>query len=166
MTGEITVSSKELGMKRCNFCVDRLNGRLSTLLETKNKVAVIKLDGWPEICMSITAINPSPSKRDKDLDSKLIENIADRITATLRSTVVDVELDRLQEFPQAPLLTPLAADKSKKYLLVKVVRGTDLGVLKGCSEPYVVVELDDPSQKFQTSTQENSSPVWNENFVL
>lgn len=164
MTGEITVSSKELGIKRCNFCVDRLNGRLSTMLETKNKVAVIKLDGWPEICMSITAC--SPSKREKDLDSKLIENIADRITATLRSTVVDVELDRLQQFPEAPSLSPLAEDKSKKYLLVKVVRATDLGVLKGCSEPYVVVELDDPSQKFQTSTQEKSSPVWNENFVL
>lgn len=165
MKGEITVSSKELGLRRCEFNVDRLSGRLSSLVETKNKIAVVKLDGWPEICMSITS--SSPTKGAKDLDKKLIENIADRITATLRNTAVDVELDRLQDFPVAPAeLTPLVDDNSKKYLLVKVVRGTDLGVQKGCSEPYVVVELDDPPQKFQTTVQEKQGPVWNENFVL
>lgn len=168
MKGEITVSSKELGIKRCEFVVDRLNGRISSLVETKNKMAVVKLDGWPEICMAISG--SSPSKGTNNLDQKLSETIADRITATLRNTVVEVELDRLQGFPQPPELSSLPAlpgdDIPKKYLLAKVVRGTDLGVLKGCSEPYVVVELDDPPQKFQTTAQEKQSPVWNENFVL
>ncbi|ODN05363.1 E3 ubiquitin-protein ligase NEDD4, partial [Orchesella cincta] len=71
------------------------------------------------------------------------------------------------DFPKAPEVSPIQIeDKTKKYLLVKVVRGTDLGVIKGCSEPYVVVELDDPAQKFQTSVQEKQSPIWNENFVF
>ncbi|CAL8100389.1 unnamed protein product [Orchesella dallaii] len=165
MKGEITVSSKDLGIKRCDFFVDRLNGRLSSLIESKNKIAVIKLDGWPEICMAIST--NSPSKGKSTLDPKLTEAIADRITATLRNTVVEVELDRLQDFPKAPEFSPIQVeDNTKKYLLVKVVRGTDLGVLKGCSEPFVVVELDDPAQKFQTTVQEKQSPIWNENFVF
>lgn len=165
MKGEISVSSKEIGIKRCEFFVDRLNGRLSSLVETKNRVAVIKLDGWPEICVAIST--SSPSKTISPLDPKLTEAIADRLTTTLRNTMVELELDRLRDFPIAPEVAPLPVDDTlKKYLLVKVVRGTDLGVLKGCSEPYVVVELDDPPQKFQTTVQEKQSPVWNENFVL
>lgn len=164
MKGEITVSSKELGIKRCEFIVDRLSGRLSSMIESRNKVAVTKLDGWPEICMSISS--SSPTKGTKELDSKSIESIADRITATLRNTVVDIELDRLENFPVAPSFQPLLDETTKKYLIIKVVRGTDIGLPKGCVEPYVIVELDDPVQKFQSGVQESESPVWNENFVL
>lgn len=54
-----------------------------------------------------------------------------------------------------------------KRLLVKVVRAAQLGGAQGCSEPYCVVEMDEPPQKNQTSVQKNTdSPYWDEHFLL
>lgn len=50
-----------------------------------------------------------------------------------------------------------------KRLLVKVVQAKDLSG----SEPYCVVEMDDPPQKNQTSVKKDTnSPEWNEHFLL
>jgi len=53
--------------------------------------------------------------------------------------------------------------------MVKVIRGTDIGLTKNCEEPYCAVEIDDPPQKYQTqSIGQNlkNNPLWNETFVL
>lgn len=55
----------------------------------------------------------------------------------------------------------------ERRLLVKVVRAVQLGTAQGCSEPYCVVEMDEPPQKNQTSVQKNTdSPFWDEHFLL
>lgn len=167
LTGEITVSSKESGLRRCKFFVDRLSGRLSTLFECEEKSVIIKLDGWPEICVGIS--NSSPSKTNS-LDPKLSEAVADRMTSAIRNSIVEIDYSRFEEFPVPAKLSPnksvQSGDKVKKYLLVKVIQGKELGVQKGCQEPYCAIELDDPPQKFQTEAVQSQHPVWNENFAL
>jgi hypothetical protein len=171
MKGELTVSSKDGGLRRCQFFVDRLCGRLSTLFECEEKSAIIKLDGWPEICVGISS-SSSPSKSNP-LDTKLSEAIGDRMTSAIRNSIVEIDHSRFEEFPQPPKCSPkkqvnLKNDQGapKKYLLVKVVKGAELGVQKGCEEPYCAIELDEPPQKFQTDAVRSQHPVWNENFVL
>lgn len=54
-----------------------------------------------------------------------------------------------------------------KRLLVKITRANQLGANQGCTEPYCVVEMDEPAQKHQTSFQKNTnSPYWDEHFLL
>ncbi|XP_043260559.1 uncharacterized protein LOC122402095 isoform X2 [Colletes gigas] len=54
-----------------------------------------------------------------------------------------------------------------KRLLVKVVRATELGGEKGATEPYCVVELDEPPQKNQTSVKKDTrNPLWDEAFLF
>jgi Ca2+-dependent lipid-binding protein len=90
--------------------------------------------------------------------------------------------------------TEPAVKQGEKRLMVKVIKAIGLGLKQGkvvlctivyllifdgkncfsdclrhtgCSEPYCVIEVDDPFQKKQTSTKKNtSSPQWNENFIL
>lgn len=55
----------------------------------------------------------------------------------------------------------------EKRLLVKVLRAAQLGANQGCTEPFCVVEMDEPPQKNQTSVQKNTdSPYWDEHFLL
>nr|CAD7439493.1 unnamed protein product [Timema bartmani] len=55
----------------------------------------------------------------------------------------------------------------EKRLLVKVVKAIGLGGKKGCSDPYCVVEMDEPSQKNQTSIKnDTNAPVWDEHFLF
>nr|CAD7587014.1 unnamed protein product [Timema genevievae] len=55
----------------------------------------------------------------------------------------------------------------EKRLLVKVVKAIGLGGKKGCSDPYCVVEMDEPSQKNQTSIKKDTNaPVWDEHFLF
>lgn len=57
--------------------------------------------------------------------------------------------------------------QGSKRLLVKVIRATQLGLNKGCTEPYCVVEMDEPPQKNQTSIKKSTdSPMWDEHFLL
>jgi len=166
--GELTVCGKDGGLRRCQFFVDRLCGRLSTLFECEEKSAIIKLDGWPEICVGISN---SPSSTNL-LDTKLSEAIGDRMTSAIRNSIVDIDHSQFQDFPNPPKCSPkkqtppTAPNSPKKYLLVKVVKGSELGTQKGCEEPYCAIELDEPPQKFQTDAVRSQHPVWNENFVL
>lgn len=55
----------------------------------------------------------------------------------------------------------------EKRLLVKVIRATQLGATQGCSEPFCVVEMDEPPQKNQTSVKKSTNaPLWDEHFLL
>lgn len=56
-----------------------------------------------------------------------------------------------------------AAISSGKRLLVKVVKGEGL---KQATDPYCVVEMDEPPQKNQTGARQGISPYWDEHFLL
>ena len=58
-------------------------------------------------------------------------------------------------------------DKSNRHLDVTVVKAMQLGGVKGlCLEPYVVLEVDDPSQKHQTRTGSGAQYSWNDTFSM
>lgn len=54
-----------------------------------------------------------------------------------------------------------------RQLEVSVVRAAQLGGAQGlCLEPYVVLEVDDPSQKHQTRTGAGAQYSWNDTFPM
>ena len=58
-------------------------------------------------------------------------------------------------------------DTGHRLLDVTVVKAVQLGGLKGlCLEPYVVLEIDDPSQKHQTRTGSGAQYSWNDTFSM
>lgn len=68
---------------------------------------------------------------------------------------------------QSPTPTQNQYIASDRRLLVKVVKATELGGEQGASEPYCVVELDEPPQKNQTSVKKDArNPLWDEAFLL
>lgn len=61
---------------------------------------------------------------------------------------------------------PSPRHSAAKRLLVKVLKANDLGLKKGCQEPYCVIEVDDPPQKNQTGVKQAGNPLWDEHFLL
>ena len=58
-------------------------------------------------------------------------------------------------------------DGGNKMLDVSVVKAIQLGGSTGlCLEPYVVMEVDDPSQKHQTRTGSGAQYSWNDTFEM
>lgn len=52
---------------------------------------------------------------------------------------------------------------SGRRLLVKVVKGEGLA---HATDPYCVIEMDEPQQKNQTGARQGMSPYWDEHFLL
>ncbi|KZC11822.1 C2 domain-containing protein 2 [Dufourea novaeangliae] len=74
---------------------------------------------------------------------------------------------RQQMRTQSPTPVQTQYMTGEKRLLVKVVRATELGGEQGAVEPYCVVELDEPSQKNQTSVKKDTrNPLWDEAFLF
>lgn len=49
---------------------------------------------------------------------------------------------------------------------VKVVKATNIGAKEEKVQAYVVIEVDEPSQRFQTRTLEGSNCVWDQHFSV
>lgn len=140
--------------KEVPFFVDRISGRLSFLLNTEDHSVIVKLDGWPEICVAI----PSSS------DGETPTGLGDAVASAIRNCLTELNYGTLPGFPTPAQFSP--KKEAVKYLLLTVIKGRDLGQLKGCNEAYCAIELDDPPQKFSTDVVRSHDPVWNENFVL
>lgn len=52
---------------------------------------------------------------------------------------------------------------SGRRLLVKIVKGEGL---RNATDPYVVIEMDEPAQKNQTGARQGNNPYWDEHFLL
>ncbi|XP_060827206.1 uncharacterized protein LOC132913171 isoform X4 [Bombus pascuorum] len=84
---------------------------------------------------------------------------------TTSSGSLQASRQRLQT--QSPTPTQNQYIASDRRLLVKVVKATELGGEQGASEPYCVVELDEPPQKNQTSVKKDArNPLWDEAFLF
>ena len=49
---------------------------------------------------------------------------------------------------------------------VKVVKATNIGSKDDNVKAYVVIEVDEPSQRFQTKTLEGSNCTWDQHFSV
>lgn len=169
--------------------VNKFRARLNILCITEKLKADVKADGWPEIKVLLA---PVGSIKNPGLDeSQMQDVIADIITNALRTTEVHLNLfkysscPRLKRYHEPPGSTlplhydsmmthfnnnnsiPATRHAGDKRLLVKVLKANDLGLQKGCQEPYCVIEVDDPPQKNQTAVKVNTnSPVWDEHFLF
>ena len=53
-----------------------------------------------------------------------------------------------------------------KPMVVRIVKAGQLGQVGPTSKPYVVLEIDEPSQRYQTNTTRPPSWVWDEQFSV
>ncbi|XP_031356297.1 uncharacterized protein LOC116180453 isoform X2 [Photinus pyralis] len=169
--------------------VNRFRARLNIFCVSDKLQAELKCDGWPEIKVALAPVGNIKNNLD---ETQLQEVISDIVVNALRSTEVQLNLglyptcprlvrhvatpghslpvhydSMLNAFTSTPNHTGMPLIRSDKRLLVKVIRATHLGVQSGCTEPYCVVEMDEPPQKNQTSVQKSTdSPYWDEHFLF
>ncbi|OXA42605.1 uncharacterized protein LOC110859330 isoform X3 [Folsomia candida] len=159
LQGQVTLHQKQQLPRRLPFFVDHISGRLSILVNTSaDKSALVKLDGWPEICVAVSF----------EQDKGAAQIVGDAIASAIRNCLTELSYAQFAQFPVAPKFSPRkdGLPQEVRYLLATIVRGRELGVQKGCQEAYCAIELDDPPQKFQTDIVRSHDPVWNENFVF
>ncbi|XP_072760885.1 uncharacterized protein [Anoplolepis gracilipes] len=90
----------------------------------------------------------------------------DNIMNVSNSMIYQPPQQRLQGHV-TPSPVPMQYVPGERRLLVKVVRAMDLGGQQGAVNPYCVVELDEPSQKNQTSIKKDTkNPLWDEAFLF
>ncbi|KAL1458485.1 hypothetical protein WDU94_008631 [Cyamophila willieti] len=180
---------KKVDVSHYRVNVNRFRARLNIFCISEQLKADVKADGWPEIKVMLA---PVGSIKNPGLDeSQMQDVITDIITNALRTTEVHLNLfkyascPRLKRYHEPPASTlPLHYDSmmthfnsippsrhsnttADKRLLVKVLKANDLGLKKGCQEPYCVIEVDDPPQKNQTAVKVNTnSPMWDEHFLF
>jgi ribosomal protein L37AE/L43A len=170
--------------------INRFRARLNIFCVSEKLQASVKCDGWPEIKVALAPVGNIKNNLD---ETHLQEVINEILINALRNTEVHLNL---AQYPTCPRLirhvatpghilpvhydsmsnaytstpnhlSPIGQVPGEKRLLVKVIRAAQLGASQGCSEPYCVVELDEPPQKNQTSVQKNTnSPFWDEHFLF
>ncbi|KAK3923680.1 Protein kinase C-like 3 [Frankliniella fusca] len=163
--------------------VNRFRARLNIVCITEKMLADLKCDGWPEIKVSLAPVGSIKNNLD---EQQLQDVIIDIVSTAIRMSNVHLNLSMYPDFPQfsrhavqAPHILPVHYDSmmSAPYsggraaggrrLLVKVIKAQGLGAKQGCKEPYCIVEMDEPSQKYQTSMKKDTdSPVWDEHFLF
>ncbi|KAK5640133.1 hypothetical protein RI129_010944 [Pyrocoelia pectoralis] len=169
--------------------VNRFRARLNIFCVTDKLQVDLKCDGWPEIKVALASVGNIKNNLD---ETQLQEVISDIVVNALRNTEVHLNLalyptcprlvrhvstpghtlpvhydSMLNAFSSTPNHATMQGLRNDKRLLVKVIRATQLGAQEGCSEPYCVVEMDEPPQKNQTSVQKNTdSPYWDEHFLF
>ncbi|XP_044271006.1 uncharacterized protein LOC123015351 isoform X2 [Tribolium madens] len=169
--------------------INRFRARLNIFCISEKLQADVKCDGWPEIKVALAPVGNIKNNLD---ETQLQEVINEMIINALRNTEVHLNL---AQYPTCPRLIrhvntapghilPVHYDSmsnaytstpnhqpfqvpGEKRLLVKVVRAAQLGASSGCTEPYCVVEIDEPPQKNQTSVKKTTdSPYWDEQFLF
>ncbi|XP_034244281.1 uncharacterized protein LOC117646972 isoform X4 [Thrips palmi] len=168
--------------------VNRFRARLNIVCVTEKLLADVKCDGWPEIKVSLAPVGSIKNNLD---EQQLQDVIIDIIATALRMSNVHLNLGMYPDFPRfgrhqvhqpglslpvhydsmltAPYSGPVAGGRAPggRRLLVKVIKAVGLGARQGCQEPYCVVEMDEPAQKYQTSVKKDTdSPVWDEHFLF
>ncbi|XP_044755329.1 uncharacterized protein LOC123314235 isoform X2 [Coccinella septempunctata] len=173
--------------------VNRFRARLNIFCVTEKLQADVKCDGWPEIKVALAPVGNIKNSLD---ENHLQEVISDIFVNAVRNTEVHLNLAQYPQCPKlirhvemptghflpvhydsmnkaftstpnhvtpdSPMIGP-----SSRRLLVKVVRAAQLGGPQGCKDPFCVIEMDEPSQKNQTSVQKGTdSPSWDEHFLL
>ncbi|XP_023723494.1 phospholipid transfer protein C2CD2L isoform X5 [Cryptotermes secundus] len=165
--------------------VNRFRARLNIVCITEKLLADIKCDGWPDIKVALAPVGSIKNNLD---EQQLQDVISEIVVLALRNTEVHLNFSQYAACPRLirhrsspPYVLPVHYDSMvssqfssiptktavEKRLLVKVIKATSLGGKKGCSEPFCVVEMDEPPQKNSTSIKKDTSnPVWDEHFLF
>ncbi|XP_059484473.1 uncharacterized protein LOC132201927 isoform X2 [Neocloeon triangulifer] len=159
--------------------VNRLRARLNLSVLTEKLLVDAKFDGWPDIKVALAQVGSIRNSLGSD-EAAMQEVINDIVVTAIRSSSIHLNFSKYNACPRfdrymapATPVLPVHYDSmsnhtraaAEKRLLVKIVKAANLGSDKGCVEPYCVVEMDEPAQKFSTTFRSNTnSPIWDEHF--
>ncbi|XP_022236384.1 C2 domain-containing protein 2-like, partial [Limulus polyphemus] len=135
----------------------------------------------PDIKLTLKPSDGSP-KNSTHGQRSVEDAVVNIIINAIATATVDLHLEKHRNFPKCQ---HRKKEDSQKYsnlsilpynslstrheqrLLVKVIKANNLGSKKGCQEPFCVVEMDEPSQRFQTTVVKNTNnPFWDEHFLF
>ncbi|KAL1231914.1 Protein kinase C-like [Trichinella spiralis] len=134
-------------------------------------------DGRPEV--TITARQVDDKKINNHIDLSFVESIVEHC---LMYSVTNVDLNStrflsgshteeiLRKLTDSGLHLIRASSSTErvysKRLMVRIIRATNLGAGLNVVRPYVVVELDTPSQNHVTTQGLNKDPFWEDRFLF
>lgn len=168
--------------------VARLKTRMSVIINYFALKGEMKVEGFPDIKIHLNSIGPLKTANAQD-EKKQGDLIVDLLTTSIRDVVYPIDFsiystcprlmgeepedmlpldysgygqyDAYRSYQDDAFSTTLST--SPKKLLVKVVKAE--GLLQ-CSQPFCVVEMDEPAQKHQSAGKVGPSPFWDETFLF
>ncbi|XP_076330290.1 uncharacterized protein LOC143236001 isoform X5 [Tachypleus tridentatus] len=163
-----------------DLTIDKLEGKLKVFSNVKELLFIFCFVERPDVKLTLKPFHGPPKILATDQNS--MEAVAmDILINTIATTAVSLHFAKQTDFPKfqskgrnSLILEDLSTSPSRhpstrheQRLLLKIIKATGLGGKKGCQEPYCVVKLDEPFQRFQTSPAKNASnPFWDEPFLF
>ncbi|XP_062698739.1 uncharacterized protein LOC109623319 isoform X2 [Aedes albopictus] len=168
--------------------VSRLKTRMSIIINYFALKGEMKVEGFPDIKIHLNSIGPLKTANAQD-EKKQSDLIVDLLTSSIRDVVYPIDFSIYSTCPrlmgeEPEEMLPLdysgygqydayssyqdnafntSVSTSPKKLLVKVVKAEGLLL---CSQPYCVIEMDEPAQKHQSAGKAGPNPFWDESFLF
>ncbi|XP_049293266.1 uncharacterized protein LOC125768968 isoform X1 [Anopheles funestus] len=180
-------SNQKTEVSHYKATVSRLKSRVSVIVNYFALKGEMKLEGYPDIKIHLNSIGPLKTANAQD-EKKQIDVITELLIGSLRDVVYPVDFsiystcprimgeeseevtsdygyggynDGYRAYQDDAYGTGLSA--SPRKLLVKVLKAE--GLLK-CTQPYCVIEMDEPAQKHQSASKQGQNPFWDETFLF
>uniref|UniRef100_A0A182HPU4 Phorbol-ester/DAG-type domain-containing protein n=1 Tax=Anopheles arabiensis TaxID=7173 RepID=A0A182HPU4_ANOAR len=180
-------SNQKTEVSHYKATVARLKSRVSVIVNYFALKGEMKLEGYPDIKIHLNSIGPLKTANAQD-EKKQIDLITELLIGSMRDVVYPVDFsiystcprimgeeseevtsdygyggysDGYRGYQDDAYGTGLSA--SPRKLLVKVLKAE--GLLK-CSQPFCVIEMDEPAQKHQSASKLGQSPYWDETFLF
>ncbi|XP_055593090.1 uncharacterized protein LOC129744537 [Uranotaenia lowii] len=169
--------------------VSRLKSRMSLIINFFALKGEMKVEGFPDIKIHLNSIGPLKTANAQD-EKKQSDLIIELLTSSIRDVVYPIDFSiystcpRLMGEEPEEMMMPLdysgygqfdnyrgyqddgfsaGLSIAPKKLLVKVVRADGL---LACSQPFCVIEMDEPAQKHQSAAKMGPNPLWDETFLF
>eukprot|EP00090_Calanus_glacialis_P010043 TRINITY_DN18425_c0_g1_i1.p1 TRINITY_DN18425_c0_g1~~TRINITY_DN18425_c0_g1_i1.p1 ORF type:complete len:540 (+),score=148.32 TRINITY_DN18425_c0_g1_i1:22-1620(+) len=149
------------------------------------------MEGWPDIKSRLSTVESESHIQSRE-QMNLAEVVEEVTVQAVRGVQMDIRPSLINNFPtfvrkysqetrqdhrkhSNPAFSIRGNTQSingtmkedGRQLDVKIVKAVQLGGSAGtCLEPYVVLEIDDPSQKMQSRTGSGSEYTWNDTFTI
>ncbi|CAH1796739.1 unnamed protein product [Owenia fusiformis] len=193
MVGVLHQIMDTISVTNCSVSIEKLNAEVKTVasMENDNVSLAVSLHGAPEMKLRI-----KPHSQNYDLNISRVETaIIKAIHSAV--TILNVSKGTMGSFygspptsPNSPasMMTPnfpvneviqktddlhlhsanIAKVPGNRRLLVKIIKANGLRQADyGSTDPYVVIELDEPLQKHTTSVVKSTvNPFWDEHFLF
>uniref|UniRef100_A0A182JVM4 Phorbol-ester/DAG-type domain-containing protein n=1 Tax=Anopheles christyi TaxID=43041 RepID=A0A182JVM4_9DIPT len=180
-------SNQKTEVSHYKATVSRLKSRVSVIVNYFALKGEMKLEGYPDIKIHLNSIGPLKTANAQD-EKKQIDLITELLIGSMRDVVYPIDFsiystcprimgeeseevtsdygyggysDGYRGYQDDAYGSGLSA--SPRKLLVKVLKAE--GLLK-CSQPFCVIEMDEPAQKHQSASKPGQSPYWDETFLF
>uniref|UniRef100_A0A2M3ZL08 Putative cell wall protein rbr3 n=1 Tax=Anopheles braziliensis TaxID=58242 RepID=A0A2M3ZL08_9DIPT len=167
--------------------ISRLKSRVSVIVNYFALKGEMKLEGYPDIKIHLNSIGPLKTANAQD-EKKQIDLVTELLIGSIREVVYPVDFSIYSTCPR--LMGEESEEVTSDYgyggygdsyrsyqddayggglgagprkLLVKVLKAE--GLLK-CSQPFCVIEMDEPAQKHQSAPKPGQAPYWDESFLF